>query len=76
MLIWRPEGSISTAQVILKFRVSYVVEMLPSGRQMSMTFFITPYPLLLTYFPAKYPPRSEMLAMPSCPACRRRMSRQ
>ncbi len=41
ILIWRPEGSIFTAQVILTVGISYAVEKLPSGRQMSMTFFLT-----------------------------------
>ena len=47
MLIWRPEGSISTAQVTLYIEFTYTSKVLPSGRQMSMTFLthqVKPYP--------------------------------
>ena len=38
MLIWRPEGAISTAQIILAIRITYAVEMLP---YVSMTFCLS-----------------------------------
>jgi len=41
MLTWLPEGSTSLGLVISTGRVSAASEMLPSGRQMSMTFFFS-----------------------------------
>ena len=55
MFIWRLEGSISATQVILTFEVSYAVEMLPSGRQINMTFFSASWVSLITIKFIAYP---------------------